>query len=217
MRSRPDRRYKGLPSSGAFRTIGRHAELRRLPAGRSRTDAAQSDLKNRWTRLLTCSCVERFPPREGAQPFHRGLDKVRISREKLLERLLHQLVPGPAIAHGKLDKVSFLAPRIPRTVGRDKPRPNLRKRVTSAHTMRANQLRLWFASMAYVLICALRRIGLKHTQFARAPCGTTRLKLLKIGAFVRTSARRIKLAMPSDFVHRAEYRAPYRPHRRLMK
>ena len=39
---------------------------------------------------------------------------------------------------------------------------------TSAHTMRANQLRLWFASMAYVLICALRRIGLAHTQFARA-------------------------------------------------
>ena len=51
---------------------------------------------------------------------------------------------------------------------------------TSAHTMRANQLRLWFASMAYVLICALRRIGLAQTQFARASCGTIRLKLLKI-------------------------------------
>ena len=44
---------------------------------------------------------------------------------------------------------------------------------TSAHTMRANQLRLWFAAMAYGLICALRRIGLAHTQFARASCGTT--------------------------------------------
>jgi len=55
---------------------------------------------------------------------------------------------------------------------------------TSAHTVRANQLRLWFASMAYVLICALRRIGLKHTQFARASCGTIRLKLFKIGALV---------------------------------
>jgi hypothetical protein len=77
---------------------------------------------------------------------------------------------------------------------------------TSAHTMRANQLRLWFASMAYVLICALRRIGLAHTQFARASCGTIRLKLLKIGALVRTSVRRIKLAMPSAFPHQAEYR-----------
>ena len=43
---------------------------------------------------------------------------------------------------------------------------------TSAATMRANQLRLWFASMAYVLLCALRRIGLAHTQFADATCGT---------------------------------------------
>ena len=80
---------------------------------------------------------------------------------------------------------------------------------TSAHTMRANQLRLWFASMAYVLICALRRIGLKHTQFARASCGTIRLKLLKIGALVRPSVRRIKLAMPSAFPHQAEYYAAY--------
>jgi len=80
---------------------------------------------------------------------------------------------------------------------------------TSAHTMRANQLRLWFASMAYVLICALRRIGLAHTQFARAACGTIRLKLLKIGALVRTSVRRIKLAMPAAFLYQAEYRAAH--------
>ena len=80
---------------------------------------------------------------------------------------------------------------------------------TSAHTMRANQLRLWFASMAYVLICALRRIGLAHTQFAKASCGTIRLKLLKIGALVRTSVRRIKLAMPSAFPYQAEYRAAH--------
>ena len=68
---------------------------------------------------------------------------------------------------------------------------------TSAATMRANQLRLWFASMAYVLLCALRRIGLAHTQFADATCGTIRLKLLKIGALVRISVRRIKVAMSS--------------------
>jgi DDE family transposase len=80
---------------------------------------------------------------------------------------------------------------------------------TSTHTMRANQLRLWFASMAYVLIAALRRIGLAHTQFARAACGTIRLKLLKIGALVRTSVRRVKLAMPSAFPHQTEYRAAY--------
>jgi hypothetical protein len=68
---------------------------------------------------------------------------------------------------------------------------------TSAATMRANQLRLWFASITYVLLCALRRIGLVHTQFAQATCGTIRLKLLKLGALVRVSVRRIKVAMAS--------------------
>ena len=68
---------------------------------------------------------------------------------------------------------------------------------TSAATMRANQLRLWFYSMAYVLLCALRRIGLHNTNFARATCGTIRLKLLKIGALVRISVRRITISMAS--------------------
>jgi len=70
---------------------------------------------------------------------------------------------------------------------------------TSAATMRANQLRLWFASVAYVLLCALRRIGLAGTQFAAATCGTIRLKLLKIGAQVRISVRRVKVAMTSAY------------------
>jgi Transposase DDE domain group 1 len=68
---------------------------------------------------------------------------------------------------------------------------------TSTATMRANQLRLWFASFAYVLVCALRRIGLQHTRFSEATCGTIRLKLFKIGALVRISVRRIKFAMAS--------------------
>jgi Transposase DDE domain group 1 len=68
---------------------------------------------------------------------------------------------------------------------------------TSAATIRANQLRLWFHSMAYVLLCALRRIGLPDTDLANATCGTIRLKLLKIGALVRISVRRIKIAMAS--------------------
>jgi Transposase DDE domain group 1 len=75
----------------------------------------------------------------------------------------------------------------------------------SAATMRANQLRLWFASMAYVLLCALRRIGLAHTQFAEATCGTLRLALLRIGAQVRRSVRRIKVAMASAHPHQNEF------------
>jgi len=76
---------------------------------------------------------------------------------------------------------------------------------TSSHTMRANQLRLWFAAMAYVLVCALRRIALQGTRFARATCGTIRLKLLKIGALVRVSVRRIKIAMASACPYQREF------------
>ena len=69
---------------------------------------------------------------------------------------------------------------------------------TSTATMRANQLRLWLGSLAYILVCAVRRIGLQHTAFSNASCGTIRLKLLKIGAHVRISVRRIKFAMASS-------------------
>ncbi len=77
---------------------------------------------------------------------------------------------------------------------------------TSAATMEANQLRLWFSSMAYVLLAALRRIGLAHTRLAAATCGTIRLKLLKIGAQVRLSVRRVRIAMASACPHADEFR-----------
>ncbi len=80
---------------------------------------------------------------------------------------------------------------------------------TSAHTMRANQLRLWFASMAYVLVSALRRIGLAKTRFADATCGTIRLKILKIGAFIRISVRRIKFSMASAFPYTDAFAAAW--------
>jgi len=80
----------------------------------------------------------------------------------------------------------------------------------SANPIAANQLRLWFAAMAYVLICALRRIALRHTPFAKATCGTIRLRMLKIGALVTTSARRVKFAMASSWPYQAEFRQAYR-------
>jgi hypothetical protein len=80
---------------------------------------------------------------------------------------------------------------------------------TSAATMRANQLRLWFASMAYVLVGALRRIGLANTRLARANCATIRLKLFKIGALVSVSVRRVKLAMNSACPFQREWALTY--------
>jgi hypothetical protein len=80
---------------------------------------------------------------------------------------------------------------------------------TSANTMRANQLRLWFSSMAYVLLCALRRIGLPYTRFATASCGSIRLALLKIGAVVTTSMRRVRIAMASSCPWQLVFREAY--------
>ena len=76
---------------------------------------------------------------------------------------------------------------------------------TSSHTMRANQLRLWLASFAYVLLSALRRIGLADTRLADATCGTIRLKLLKIGALVKISVRRILFSMAPAFPYADDY------------
>jgi hypothetical protein len=70
---------------------------------------------------------------------------------------------------------------------------------TSSHTMRANQLRLYFSSFAYILICALRRIGLHGTEMAKAQCGTIRLKLLKIGAQVRISVRKVWVSLAESY------------------
>ena len=80
---------------------------------------------------------------------------------------------------------------------------------SSSHTMRANQLRLWFASFAYVLMAALRSKGLANTRLADATCGTLGLKLLKIGALVKISVRRILSSMASAFPYCDEYAAAW--------
>lgn len=75
----------------------------------------------------------------------------------------------------------------------------------SSATMAANQLRLWLSAMAYVLVDTLRRVGLRHTQFADAAVQTIRLKLLKLGAQVRTSVRRIHFAIASGCPNKDEF------------
>jgi hypothetical protein len=62
---------------------------------------------------------------------------------------------------------------------------------TSSATFSANHLRMWFSGVAYVLMTELRRIGLRGTKFSQAQCSTIRTKLLKIGAIVSLSVRRI--------------------------
>jgi len=69
----------------------------------------------------------------------------------------------------------------------------------SAETMRANQLRVYLAAMAYVLMHGLRRLGLQGTELERAQATTIRLRLLKIGAQIRITARKVWLSMASSY------------------
>jgi len=70
---------------------------------------------------------------------------------------------------------------------------------TSTRWMRSNQIRLWLSSLGYVLVSALRRLGLAGTKMARSRCDTIRLKLLKIGASVRVSVRRVLVSLASGY------------------
>jgi hypothetical protein len=69
----------------------------------------------------------------------------------------------------------------------------------SATSMRANQLRLYLSVMAYSLVCGLRRLGLQATHLAHAQVGTIRVRLLKIGARIRVTVRKIWVQMSSSF------------------
>lgn len=74
---------------------------------------------------------------------------------------------------------------------------------TSAGTLRANQLRLYTSSVAYLLLAALRRLGLAGTALAKAQCTTIRLTLLKIGARIRVRVRKVWLVLASGCPHAA--------------
>jgi Transposase DDE domain group 1 len=74
---------------------------------------------------------------------------------------------------------------------------------TSAHWMRINQVRLWLSSVAYLMLNELRRLGLYRTALARARCDTIRLKLLKIGAQVRVTTRKVWVFLSSSYPYAA--------------
>jgi hypothetical protein len=76
----------------------------------------------------------------------------------------------------------------------------------SAETMRANQMRLYLSVMAYVLVSGLRRLGLKATELAQAQVSTIRTKLLKIGAQIRVTVRKVWISMASSYPYQDLYR-----------
>jgi hypothetical protein len=70
---------------------------------------------------------------------------------------------------------------------------------TSTHYLRSNQLRLYFSSLAYVLLQMLRRLGLAGTELAKAQCSSIRLKVLKIGALIRITVRKVWISLASGY------------------
>lgn len=86
---------------------------------------------------------------------------------------------------------------------------------TSSATMRANQIRLYFSSFAYVVVCALRRLGLKGTETAKAQCGTIRLKLFKIGARFTITVRKVWLSLAENYPYAALFHQVHANLRRL--
>ena len=80
---------------------------------------------------------------------------------------------------------------------------------TSAASMRANEQRLWFSSVAYVLLAALRRLGLSQTKLAHARCDTIRLKLLKIGAQVRVTFRKVWIRLSESCPYQTIFQQVY--------
>ena len=85
---------------------------------------------------------------------------------------------------------------------------------TSAATMRANELRLWFSSLAYTLLAALRRLGLQGTELARAQCGTIRLKLLKLGAQILVTVRKVWVSLAESYPYQRVFGQVYEHLRR---
>lgn len=80
---------------------------------------------------------------------------------------------------------------------------------TSTATMRANQIRLYFSSIAYTLMHALRRIGLRATEMAKAQCDTIRLKLLKIGAQIRVTVRNVWVSLSEGYPYLSIFARAY--------
>jgi len=80
---------------------------------------------------------------------------------------------------------------------------------TSTEMMRSNQLRLSFSTFAYQLMQALRRLGLRGTEMAQAQCQTIRLKLLKIGAQIRVSVRRVALSLAAGYAFAGIFKRVY--------
>lgn len=166
----------------------------------------------------TCAATQR-PARVFAERTYQTLDSWTRARRVVAKA--EQLTPGTADGAGKSNPRFIVTSRAmadldARTLYEDVycARGEMENRIkeqqlmlfadrTSAATLRANQLRLYYSSVAYLLLAALRRLGLAGTALAKAQCTTIRLTLLKIGARIRVTVRKVWLALATGCPHAA--------------
>lgn len=86
---------------------------------------------------------------------------------------------------------------------------------TSTHTFKGNQLRLWFSSIAYILMNALREQCLLNTEFKNATVETIRTKLLKLGAVINISKRQVLITISSAYPYKEIFTKIYKRLSRL--
>jgi hypothetical protein len=199
-----------------------NARLRQLTAGlEQRAKAAYDEHRQQvaltldavGANLLQAELDALVPP----QVFYQSLDYRTQNSWRWARRLVCKLTYGAQGAHRHFVVTSYPAAQIsPGKLHQDYycPRGEMENRIkehqldlfsdrTSTHEFESNQLRLWFSSMAYVLMQAFRQNLLVKTELADAQCGTIRLKLLKVGAQIRCSVRRIVIAISSHWAGRS--------------
>ena len=146
----------------------------------------------------------RYSTRESWTRERRIIGKAEITHEKKNPRFVVTSLPAEAFDAATVYETLYCARG--EMENRIKEQLSLFADRTSAHWMKVNQLRLWFSSVAYMLVSELRRLGLAGTEMGRAQCGTIRLKLLKIGARIRVSVRRIQVSLASGHPYQAPFR-----------
>lgn len=141
--------------------------------------------------------------------FRRVVAKVAYGSEGFVQRFVVTSLPPSRVPPGQLYSQKY-CPRGEMENRFKEQKLQLSSDRTSTHTFEGNQLRLWFASLAYVLIQALRQHCLSKTELAQAQVGTIRTQLLKLGAQVKLSARRILISISSGCPFQDVFTIAYR-------
>ncbi len=162
------------------------------------------DLKKEATALINSSvwyCSLDYKTLESWSRHRRVVSKVEYSAEGVNTRFVVTSLPTSKVTPGRLYTEKY-CPRGQMENCFKEQKLEMKSDRTSTHTFAGNQLRLWFSSIAYILINALREKGLAKTEFRNAQVGTIRTKLLKLGAIITISSRKVLIAISNTCLYK---------------